>query len=152
MDIRVHIDGADRMALKLKMMDTSTQNAIKTAMRQACGVVVREAKSILTNKVWVTRLGFSRGRHTNSKRRYPAGASVKGHVDTGTLRRSIQYKVGMPNMFTIEGVVGTDVPYGLWVEKHHAGGYLVPALISKEAEAIAIVQAAIKVAIQGASI
>lgn len=124
MKIDIGIKGVDKVQLKLKLLETSVREKIKDAMAQGASIVVARAKEIITEK---------------------------GHIITGNLRRSIQYKVGWSGINEIDGVVGTDVDYSIYVEALPDGGYLFPALREKGKEALGYVEKAVVEAVKEVS-
>ena len=102
MKISGKILGLAKFKNRMKELNPKLKNELKSIMARGLMLIEGTAKQILTDK---------------------------GHVLTGNLRRNIKHKTPrFINLYQIEGVVGTDVPYAPYIEALPDGGYLLQAI------------------------
>lgn len=119
------IEGIEPTMVKLKMLEPEVRKAIDQGMGRACSIIEARAKENIS------------GMHGHTR-----------HVRTGTLRRSIQSRVGWASMYEIVGAIGTDVPYAPYVEALPDGGFLYPALIEVGTKALSYLKDQMALAIK----
>ncbi|MFC1709503.1 HK97 gp10 family phage protein [Candidatus Omnitrophota bacterium] len=122
MNIKFHIDGVPDAVLKLKLLEDSVRDKIKSGMGRGAIMIQDKAKTIITEK---------------------------RHVVTGNLRRGIKHKVGWTSSFNIEGVIGSDVPYAPYIEALPDGGFLYPALMQESQNALLYIRMQLIMAVKG---
>lgn len=126
------ITGGKATNAKLSRLTQEMKDAMARAVETGAQEVQAEAKEILTEVDWtVGKHGLTRRKEDNNPVFYAPGTAMKGHIDYGDLRRSIQIKVGWAGRYTIIGVIGTDVEYAPDIEALPDGGFLLPAALRK---------------------
>lgn len=145
MNITAEILGVPQALAALKLKDERIRPRLLKAVDRGCLIITNRAKEIIGTIVWTTTSGLYRG----AKEYYPPGATVVGHIQTGTLRRSVQYKTGWVSESVIDGVIGTDTPYAPYVEALPDGGFLFPAMMQTAQEAFDTIAKEMKEAIVG---
>jgi hypothetical protein len=106
MNLAIKIEGLPEAEVKFRLLNETVRRAALIGMKQATMIVQRRAKENIS------------GEHGHTR-----------HVKTGNLRRNIKTKAGWTGTYTIDGVIGTDVPYAPYVESLPDGGFLYPALM-----------------------
>jgi len=105
----MEVEGTKKTISIFELTRVSVRDSLKASMFRGTSIIAERAQEILTEKK---------------------------HVKTGNLRRNVKSKAGMVGLYEIEGVIGTDVPYGPFIEALPDGGYLQPAYMQKKSEVI----------------
>lgn len=111
MDLRLMVDKA-KLTKKLSDLPDKIRRGIETALFKAGTIVQTESIMCL--------------------------AGLRGHPRhwiTGNLARSIQVKTRWESNDIVVAVVGSDVPYAIYVEALPDGGFLYTALMNKSNDA-----------------
>ena len=129
MDITVQLDIDSKSFLnKITAMIPKVRDDIEKSMARSAIMIQDKAKEILTEIEWIDSKGNSR----------------VGHIDTGNLRRNIKSDVAWTGDYEITAVIGTDVPYAIYVEALPDGGFLYRAVMEKSPDALKYIENELK--------
>lgn len=103
------VTGADKVMKKFQDITLQNHDEIKKAVYRACVGIQKRAQKILTEL---------------------------GHIVTGNLRRNIKSEADFVTKYEVVGIIGTDVPYGPYIEALPDGGYLYKAYLEEAENAV----------------
>lgn len=147
MDITVQLDIDSKSFLnKITAMIPKVRDDIEKSMARGAIMIQDKAKEILTEIEWTAgEHGLRRyGGGSTLKEYFEAGETVIGHIDTGNLRRNIKSDVAWTGDYEITAVIGTDVPYAIYVEALPDGGFLYRAVMEKSPDALKYIENELK--------
>ena len=126
----LEIKGVDLVLLRLATENKRISEDMKTEMYRQGTKIEAEAKRILESILWTNQSVIRRGPKSN-RVTYPIGSSIIGHVDKGTLWKSINTKATIESATKMEVEIGTHLVYARKIEKLPDGGFMYPAYLNK---------------------